>query len=98
ERGADVVVAGVQTRGRPVTAGLLAGLEIIPPAACGGAACGEMDLAAVLARGPQVALVDELAALRSRTRIRCRVIRGSSGTDVHIITHPPGTARRRRRL
>src|SRR5438093_6222643 len=38
ERGADVVVAGVQTRGRPVTAGLLAGLEIIPPAACGGAA------------------------------------------------------------
>jgi two-component system sensor histidine kinase KdpD len=29
-----------------------------------------------------------LGALRPRTRIRSRVIRGSSGTDVHIITHP----------
>ena len=29
-----------------------------------------------------------LSALRRRTRIRSRVIRGSSGTDVHIITHP----------
>ena len=29
-----------------------------------------------------------LGALRPRTRIRSRVIRGSSGTDVHIITCP----------
>jgi two-component system sensor histidine kinase KdpD len=29
-----------------------------------------------------------LAALRPRTRIRSRVIRGSSGTDVHIIGYP----------
>ena len=29
-----------------------------------------------------------LGALRPRTRIRSRVIRGSSGTDVHIITYP----------
>ena len=29
-----------------------------------------------------------LGALRPRTRIRSRVIRGSNGTDVHIITHP----------
>jgi two-component system sensor histidine kinase KdpD len=30
-----------------------------------------------------------LAALRPRTRIRSRVIRGSSGTDVHIIPAKP---------
>jgi two-component system sensor histidine kinase KdpD len=54
ERGADVVVAGVQTRGRLVTAGLLEGLEIIPPAAAasGGGVAGEMDPGAVLAQAP----------------------------------------------
>jgi two-component system sensor histidine kinase KdpD len=36
EQGADVVAAGVQTRGRPVTAGLLEGLEIIPPTMASG--------------------------------------------------------------
>ena len=63
ERGADVVVASVQTHGRPGTAGLLSGLEIIPPAqaASRGMIAEEMDLGAVLARRPQVALVDELA-------------------------------------
>src|SRR6185437_808679 len=45
EQGAKVVVAGVQTSGRPVTAGMLSGLEIIPsaPAAFTGAAAGDMD-------------------------------------------------------
>ena len=63
ERGADVVVASVQTHGRPGTAGLLRGLEIIPPAQAvfRGMGAEEMDLGAVLARRPQVALVDELA-------------------------------------
>ena len=63
EQGADVVVAGVQTSGRPGTAGMLAGLEIVPPATAEspGAATGDMDLGAVLARRPEVALVDELA-------------------------------------
>jgi two-component system, OmpR family, sensor histidine kinase KdpD len=63
EQGADVVVAGVQTGGRPFTAGMLEGLEIIPPATAAftGAAAGDMDLGAVLARRPQVALVDDLA-------------------------------------
>ena len=63
EQGTDVVVAVVQTSGRPVTAGMLEGLEVIPPAAAAslGAAGGDMDLGAVLARRPQVALVDELA-------------------------------------
>ena len=58
-----MVVAGVRTSGRPVTAGMLAGLEIVPPATAEspGAATGDMDLGAVLARRPEVALVDELA-------------------------------------
>jgi len=45
------------------TAALLAGLEIIPRARIGyrGAVFEEMDLAAVLARDPQIALVDEVA-------------------------------------
>jgi two-component system, OmpR family, sensor histidine kinase KdpD len=63
QRGEDVVVAAVQTHGRPGTARLLEGLEIIPPAtvACQGTVAEKMDLGAVLARRPQVALLDKLA-------------------------------------
>jgi two-component system sensor histidine kinase KdpD len=63
EQGVDVVVAAVQTHGRAGTAGLLEGLEIIPPVmpASQDGVAGEMDLGAVLARQPQVALVDEPA-------------------------------------
>ena len=61
--GADVVVASVATHGQPGTARLLAGLEIVPPAAVaiGDTLAERLDLDAVLARKPQVALVDELA-------------------------------------
>ena len=63
ERGADVVVAFVETHGRPQTAALLDGLEVIPRRRISyrGATFEEMDLDAVLARQPQIALVDELA-------------------------------------
>ncbi len=63
ERGADVVVAFVETHGRPQTAALLDGLEVIPrkKVSYRGATFEEMDLDAVLARKPQIALVDELA-------------------------------------
>lgn len=57
ERGADVVVAAVDTRGRGRTAALLEGIEQLP-AGPGGA----IDLPAVLARRPRVVLVDDLAA------------------------------------
>jgi two-component system, OmpR family, sensor histidine kinase KdpD len=62
-RGADVVVAHAQTHCRPHTQALLAGLEIIARAPFPrlGAVAAELDLGAVLARRPQVALVDELA-------------------------------------
>ena len=63
ERGTDVVVAFVETHGRPQTAALVEGLEVIPRARLRyrDTTFEEMDLDAVLARKPQVALVDELA-------------------------------------
>ena len=63
EHGTDVVVAQVETHGRPYTRALLRGLEVIPPVTvpCRGTTVKEMDLAAVLARRPQVALVDDFA-------------------------------------
>ena len=63
ERGADVVVAFAETHGRPNTAARLDGLEVIPRAQITyrGASFEEMDTEAVLARRPQIALVDELA-------------------------------------
>ena len=63
ERGTDVVVAFVETHGRPHTAALVEGLEVIPRAriAYRGSSFEEMDIDAVLARRPEVALVDEFA-------------------------------------
>src|SRR6202453_3687200 len=63
ERGADVVVAFAEAHGRPQTSALLDGLETVPRARVSyrGATFEEMDLDAVLARHPQIALVDELA-------------------------------------
>jgi two-component system sensor histidine kinase KdpD len=63
ERGADVVVGLVETHGRDRTAELLTGLEIIPRKrmAHRGHDFTEMDVDAVLARKPEIAIVDELA-------------------------------------
>src|ERR1700677_4395313 len=63
ERGADVVVAFAEAHGRPQTSALLDGLETVPRARLEyrGATFEEMDLDAVLARHPEIALVDEFA-------------------------------------
>ncbi|MEU4691449.1 DUF4118 domain-containing protein [Actinoplanes sp. NPDC023714] len=62
-RGTDVVIALVETHGRRHTAAMIGGLEVIPrrEVTYRGAAFGEMDLEAVLARRPELAVVDELA-------------------------------------
>lgn len=62
-QGVDVVVALVETHGRPETEALLEGLEIIPRRKIPykGIVLEEMDLDAVLRRRPALALVDELA-------------------------------------
>jgi two-component system, OmpR family, sensor histidine kinase KdpD len=63
ERGTDVVAAVVETHGRKKTAELLEGIELVPPhfVAYRGSSFPELDVPAVLARQPQVVLVDELA-------------------------------------
>lgn len=62
-RGADVVVAFAECHGRPRTEAMLDGLEVVPRVRCAhqGGQLEEMDLAAVLDRRPQVAIVDEFA-------------------------------------
>src|SRR6201989_2470557 len=63
ERGTDVVVAFAEAHARPQTAALLDGLEVVPRRKLSyrGSEWEEMDTDAVLARRPQIALVDELA-------------------------------------
>jgi two-component system sensor histidine kinase KdpD len=63
ERGTDVVVGYVETHGRPTTEAQIRDLEVIPrrKITYRGQEFEEMDLDAVLARRPSVALVDELA-------------------------------------
>ncbi|CAL9621662.1 ATP-binding protein [Streptomyces sp. enrichment culture] len=63
ERGTDCVVAFVEHHGRARTEVLLRGLEQVPrrEVEYRGALFTELDLDAVLARAPRVALVDELA-------------------------------------
>ncbi len=61
--GIDVVVGVVETHGRPETAALLEGLEVVPRRRIDyrGQPLEEMDLDAILARRPSVVVVDELA-------------------------------------
>jgi len=61
--GRDVVAAYVESHGRSETDVLLEGLEVVPKAQIDymGVLLPEMDIDAVLARRPQIALVDELA-------------------------------------
>jgi two-component system sensor histidine kinase KdpD len=61
--GIDVVIGYAETHGRAETEALLAGLETVPRRRIPykGQVLEEMDLDAVLARRPQLAIVDELA-------------------------------------
>src|SRR6266481_1965869 len=61
--GRDVVIGYVETHGRRETDRLAEGLPVVPRKTVEyrGIALAEMDLDAVLARRPQLALVDELA-------------------------------------
>lgn len=63
ERGVDVVIGYVEPHARPDTMAQVRDLEIVPPREVQyhGISLKEMDVEAVLARRPTVALVDELA-------------------------------------
>src|ERR1700728_751540 len=61
--GYDVVAGVVETHGRSETEALLEGVEVVPPRRIEykGQWLAEMDLDAIVARRPQIVLVDELA-------------------------------------
>lgn len=63
KRGVDVVLGFIEPHARPETRALIAGLEEVPRKSFEyrGVLVEEMDLAAVLARNPQVTIVDEVA-------------------------------------
>jgi two-component system, OmpR family, sensor histidine kinase KdpD len=90
KEGKDVVVGVVETHGRKETEALLDGLDVIPRhhLQYKNRPLDEMDLDAVLARRPQLALVDELAhtnAPGSRHPKRCLDVEEllSNGIDVY---------------
>src|SRR5262245_22946913 len=90
KEGKDIVVGVVETHGRRETEALLDGLEIIPRRHLEyrSRTLDEMDLDALLARRPQIALVDELAhtnAQGSRHPKRCLDVEEllSNGIDVY---------------
>jgi len=62
QRGVDVVGALIETHGRAETAALIRDLEVVPrrKVEYRGVVVEEMDLDAVVARNPQVAIVDEI--------------------------------------
>ncbi|MFP5213835.1 MAG: histidine kinase, partial [Acidobacteriota bacterium] len=91
EEGIDVVVGLVETHGRKETAGLLAGLEVVPRRKIQyhGISIEEMDLAALLARRPSVALVDELAhtnAPGSENPKRYQDVQDLLAAGIHVIS------------
>jgi two-component system sensor histidine kinase KdpD len=63
DRGTDVVVAFVEPHGRKHTEAMIGGLEVVPRKTIHyrGAEFTEMDIDAVLARKPELAVVDEFA-------------------------------------
>jgi two-component system, OmpR family, sensor histidine kinase KdpD len=63
EQGHDVVIGYLEPHDRPETVALAEGLEVVPRlrASHGGLELDEMDVDAVIARRPELALVDELA-------------------------------------
>ncbi|GAA4838297.1 sensor histidine kinase KdpD [Luteimicrobium xylanilyticum] len=71
-RGTDVVVGLVETHGRAETTEAVGDLEVLPRARVEyrGTVLEELDVAAVLARAPQVVLVDELAHTNAPGSVR----------------------------
>ena len=89
--GIDVVIGVVETHGRAGTARLVEGLEAVPrrTSQYHGIAVDEMDLDRLLARRPQVALVDELAHTNvpgSRNDKRYQDVQELLAAGIHVIS------------
>jgi two-component system sensor histidine kinase KdpD len=90
-RGTDVVIGFVETHKRPLTEQQIGDLEIVPRKTLvyRGATLTEMDVDAILARHPQVALVDELAHTNvpgSRTPKRYQDVEELLDAGIMVIT------------
>jgi two-component system sensor histidine kinase KdpD len=91
EEGSDVVIGYLEPHDRPETTALAEGLEVVPRlrAQHGALELEEMDLAAVLARAPRLALIDELAhtnAAGMRNEKRWQDIEEALGAGVDVIS------------
>jgi two-component system sensor histidine kinase KdpD len=91
ERGTDVVVGVVESHGRPKTAALLDGLEEVPRwhTCHRGTELTELDIDGVLARKPELVLVDELAhtnAPGSRNEKRWQDIDELLGAGIDVLS------------
>jgi two-component system sensor histidine kinase KdpD len=89
--GVDLIVALVETHGRSDTAALLEGLELLPRKTIEyrGQRLDEMDLDALLARKPALALIDEFAhtnAPGSRHPKRWQDVMEVLGSGIDVIT------------
>jgi two-component system sensor histidine kinase KdpD len=91
EDGIHVVAGLIETHGRAETARLIEGLEVIPriKQEYRGVTIEEMDVDAVLARKPEVALIDELAHTNvpgSRSPKRYEDVQDILAAGIHVIT------------
>lgn len=91
EEGIDVVIGYLETHGRADIAKLAEGLEVVPRRRTEyrGVPLEEMDVDAVLARKPQVALIDELAHTNvpgSGNAKRYQDIQDILAAGIHVIT------------
>jgi two-component system sensor histidine kinase KdpD len=89
--GIDVVIGLLETHGRADIAKLAQGLEVVPRRTQDyhGISLEEMDVDAILARKPQVALIDELAhtnAPGSRNAKRYEDVQDILAAGIHVIT------------
>jgi two-component system sensor histidine kinase KdpD len=89
--GIDVVVGLVETHGRAETAKLVEGLEVVPRRRTEyrGIVVEELDVDAILARRPQVVLIDELAHTNvpgSRNPKRYQDVQEILAAGIHVIT------------
>lgn len=89
--GVDVAAGIVETHGRKETAALLEGLEVIPRKKISyrGIEIEEMDVDAILARRPEVLLVDELAhtnAPGGRNKKRYQDVEEILSAGIHVIS------------
>jgi two-component system sensor histidine kinase KdpD len=91
KEGIDVVIGLVETHGRAETAKLVDGLELVPrrSAEYHGITVEEMDVDAVIARHPQVVVVDELAHTNvpgSKNAKRYQDVQDILAAGIHVLS------------